>query len=261
VQAPKASCARVYSALLPPNSTAKMATPVSSAVAPLLRSMDGGQEDKKTSVSTPVHDAWPWRIFHALGFATGGTTFIAGTAMYWLPADNAAAALAGGILYTIGSAGFLSVDVLEAFTFKECPLRGNILMSAAGSTCYILGSIGFLPEILNNSNLLGVWGFILGSALIFVSQCWKVARLSAGPNGWPSLKAALANKDVATAIGVEAGACLGALFFLIGTIIYGRPDATDGMINTAIWLWMVGSVAFTTGAAFLSWRHFVMRIT
>lgn len=230
---------------------------MSAATAPLLQDLALRKGDEPIA----WHDTILWRAIHAFGFALGGTTFIAGTAMYWLPADNTAAALAGGVCYILGSLGFLSVDVLEAITFKECPLRANILLSAAGSTLYVIGSVGFLPSILNKSNLLGVWGFILGSALIFVSQCWKVARLSAGPNGRPSIKAAFASKDVATAIGVEAGACFGALFFLIGTAIYGQPSASSDETNDAIWLWMAGSVAFTFGAACLSWRHFVMKVT
>jgi hypothetical protein len=38
-----------------------------------------------------------------------------------------------GVLYTVGSCGFLFVDVLEYFTFDEDAwLRTNIAMSATG---------------------------------------------------------------------------------------------------------------------------------
>lgn len=226
------------------------------------------------------HDTVCWRAVHALGFATGGITFILGTGAYWLPqtplVGNAAA-----ILYIVGSLGFLSVDVLEFFTFTECPLRLNISLSAIGSTAYVVGSAGFLPAVMGWSPAIGIWGFIVGSAFIFVSQCWKVARFATpapSPEDeeeerhwgcakrwcarWPSLRTVFASADTATATGVEFGACLGALGFLVGTGMFEWDDSGTGWWWQAVLiLWMAGSVSFTVGAAFLAYRHFVMRVT
>lgn len=207
-----------------------------------------------------VYDKVWWRLIHALAFATGGLTFIAGTGCLYAPASNTAAALLSAVLYIIGSLGFLTVDVQEFFTFTDCaPLRWNISLSAIGSTLYVLGSIGFIPSVITDSGSgLGVWGFILGSAFIGVSQLWKCVRLSTGESGWPSLATVFASRDTFTATGVEAGAGVGAWFFFGGTILYNMADPN---ISLVLALWMCGSVAFTLGAAFLSFRHFAMRVT
>lgn len=118
-----------------------------------------------------------WRFFHALFFLTGGFTFIVGTAaLYYPDADNDAALSAW--FYIVGSAGFLAVDVTEFFTFTEDKwLRFNISLSMFGSLCYLIGSIGFLPAVFNNTEAVGVWGFIVGSFFIACSQTWKIYRI------------------------------------------------------------------------------------
>lgn len=84
-----------------------------------------------------------------------------------------------GILYTLGSVGFLYVDILEFFTFTDDNwISANIVMSAIGSTFYVIGSVGFLPVFFEVSMTTGLLGFIVGSALIGLSQTWKVLRLS-----------------------------------------------------------------------------------
>lgn len=63
---------------------------------------------------------------------THAAWIVLGTVCYYFP-DWAEGALAAGVLYTLGSCGFLCVDVLEFFTFDEDPwLRVNISMSATG---------------------------------------------------------------------------------------------------------------------------------
>ncbi len=77
-----------------------------------------------------LHDSRIWRFTHALGFALGGTTFIAGTACYYFPSVDPTG-LKSAILYTVGSFGFLFVDVLEFVTYTEDSyLRINISLSA-----------------------------------------------------------------------------------------------------------------------------------
>ncbi len=85
-----------------------------------------------TSIDSPPapQDSTAWRVTHAAGFAIGGTTFIAGTAcLYDTSIDPTG--LKSAVLYTIGSLGFLYVDVLEFVTFTDnIYLRMNISMSA-----------------------------------------------------------------------------------------------------------------------------------
>lgn len=136
-----------------------------------------------------VQDTTWWRFFHALGFATGGTTFIAGTACYYVNPQTDYVDAWAAALYIIGSIGFLSVDVMELFTpaykvrsgpaarvrvgvrgvvsqlglaalascLQACPLRFNILLSAIGSTLYVIGSAGYLPSVLKATEAVGVW--------------------------------------------------------------------------------------------------------
>lgn len=222
-------------------------------------------------------DTFLWRLVHALGFMIGGTTFIAGTACYYWPSSDSLSALAA-VLYTVGSVGFLSVDVLEFITFLSCPLRANISLSAIGSTLYVVGSIGFLPSIMNTTEDVGVWGFIGGSAFIGCSQVWKLIRIgtpvvttSEGDgeeivsDGSPSIRTLVASVDSFTAAGVEGGACLGAWAFFVGTCMYDYSTAEQlfgiQWMNAILDIWMAGSIFFTIGAFFLSYRHFVLRIT
>jgi hypothetical protein len=221
-------------------------------------------DGERGSRRLPLQDRAWWRLVHAAGFATGGLTFIAGTALYYAPDQTTAVGNLAAALYTIGSVGFLSVDVLEFFTpdYTTCPLRANIALSATGSTFYVIGSVGYAPAILAVTEAVGVWGFILGSAFIGVSQTWKVARLASGDDGVPRLRNVLASRDVLTAVGVEAGACAGAWFFLAGTAMYDVSTTTDGgWLAVILGLWLAGSCCFTVGAAFLAYRHFVMRIS
>ncbi len=150
-----------------------------------------------------------WRVVHALAFVVGGATFTAGSSLLLLPTTDGNAV---GVLYTLGSLSFLTVDVLEFFTFTSPRLlRLNILASALGSTAYVIGSIGFIqPVAMTDAGpAVGNWGFIVGSALIGASQLCKVVRI------WRDRD--VENRlDRLTAIGVEGGAGIGAACFLIG---------------------------------------------
>ena len=126
-----------------------------------------------------------WRLAHAADFLLGGTTFIAGTAVLFAPAaallPPGGAALASAALYTLGSLGFLAVDLQELASYsrrEEALLRANISCSAAGSALYVLGSLGYAPALEALSPQLGPAGFIGGSAAIFASQLWKLARIA-----------------------------------------------------------------------------------
>jgi hypothetical protein len=189
-----------------------------------------------------------WRIFHASSFIIGGISFIIGTALLF-PFQSYALSLSSALIYTIGSLGFLFVDLQEFFTFINDPvLRFNIFLSGSGSTAYVLGSIGYIPEVQSFSSTLGVYGFIIGSALIFSSQVWKLYRIGY----WIS-------NDTMTASIVEGGACIGALFFLIGSILVITSTSLNSIIIILV-LWMIGSISFTIGGLTLSYRHFIMNV-
>ncbi len=59
----------------------------------------------------------------------------------WLASAVPNADFWSAFLYTLGSCGFLFVDVQEFFTFDGAVLRLNISLSAIGSTFYVIGSV------------------------------------------------------------------------------------------------------------------------
>ncbi|PRP81540.1 hypothetical protein PROFUN_10902 [Planoprotostelium fungivorum] len=207
--------------------------------------------DELYSQEQKTHDKTWWKVIHALAFLTGGITFVIGTGCYFPYDYNWTLGFKiAGISYTIGSAGFLTVDVLEFFTFTEDRwLRLNIFASATGSLCYLIGSLFFIPELqsLSHGSDVGVWGFILGSAFIAASQFCKVIRI-------------IREKPIdSSAIGVEGGAFLGAAFFLVGTILFrdGLVVASREYVEVLV-LWILGSIFFTVGGIFLTIRHACM---
>lgn len=223
-----------------------------------------------------VYERSWWRILHALSFMVGGALFIVGTVLLFLPTSTYPdAPFQSALLYVIGSCGFLCVDVMEFFTFHECPLRGNILMSAVGSTFYVIGSAGFLPHIYTETSVYGIYGFILGSVIIGTSQTWKTIRLAGEevpqlgndygkkkPTIWVySVRTLFSSKDIFTAAGVEASAGIGAWSFFVGTWLLSIHENSSEWYRIVLYIWVFGSVAFTTGAFFLAYRHFVMKVT
>lgn len=199
----------------------------------------------------PVQDTQSWRILHAGAFLLGGTTFCAGTAVLFPPPTPLLASISAA-LYTLGSLGFLAVDVMEFVTFTSpCLLRSNIALSALGSACYVAGSVGFFPAVYSATAVVGVWGFIVGSALIGVSQLckiWRIAHFAAQEQ---------VAGDAASASGVEGGAAAGAWLFFAGTLLL----LLNGDYFSVLVTWMAGSLAFTLGGVSLALRHFVLRIT
>ena len=210
---------------------------------PLVGGLDSGDSPAPAPL---LQDSPAWRVVHALCFLLGGTTFCAGTAVLY-PAPTPLLATLSAALYTLGSLGFLAVDVLEFFTFTSpCLLRSNIALSALGSACYVAGSIGYFPALLAASPALGVWGFLAGSALIGLSQLFKLRRIASNA-GEQQVRG-----DAATACGVEGGAAAGAWLFFAGTLLgMLSPSAQLAVLG----LWMGGSVAFTVGGVSLAGRH------
>lgn len=95
-----------------------------------------------------------------------------------------------------------------------------------------------------------------------MSQAWKVARIATDPaTGKTALATIARNAENFTACGVEANAGLGAWHFFVGTLMYAHATTPDAWMTAILGIWMAGSVFFTLGAAFLAYRHFVMRIS
>lgn len=201
----------------------------------------------------------------------GGTTFIAGTGLLFPICSIPLCATLSAVLYTVGSLGFLAVDLLETWAFSNapCTLRLNIGLSALGSSLYVFGSVCFLPNVIASApggETFGLAGFLAGSAVIALSQLWKVTRVLQGVCSGTAI-ASNENEDgevkvstfadAITSLGVEGSAGLGALLFLLGSAF----DAANLALAPVLWTWMAGSAAFTSGAVFLFTRHYLLGIT
>jgi hypothetical protein len=211
--------------------------------------MDADYDDAPLLSPSPPEDAPLWRAAHAFSFLLGGTTFIAGTCLLF--STSPLAATLSAALYTLGSLGFLAVDVQEFVTFTvDARLRSNIALSAIGSSLYVAGSVFYFPQLGPGAGgaASGVVLFIAGSAVIAASQAIKVTRL---------LRADPPPPCVASAVGVEASAGVGASLFLIGSLGVGAGWALALILS----LWLIGSIAFTTGGCFLAHRHFVLSLS
>lgn len=219
-----------------------------------------------------VYDTPLWRGLHAGAFCLGGIFFLIGTLLYYpvmyltyLQEDGVVDDMLVwiGWLYTIGSCGFLFVDVQEFFTFTDdLTLRINISCSAFGSTLYIIGSAGFLPSIWALTPYIGLYGFLGGSLAIGCSQTWKLYRILS-THSYP-YKSSTINAAL-----VEGGAMIGGFCFLIGTsMFYHGPvegdvgcEVTCFNYNALMFLWSMGSSFFTLGGLSLAYRHAVMKLT
>ena len=233
-----------------------------------------GQHPVKKEICDQV---W-WRFLHYGGFCMGGITFLIGTLLYYPTIYETAKGNDSGVLtlsvitawlYTIGSAGFLFVDVQEFYTFTDdVMLRTNISCSMVGSFFYLIGSAGFLPVFYNWCPLIGIIGFLAGSLSIGCSQTWKLVRILRSPDE-EGVAPEIASFQRINAACVEGGAMVGGFAFLIGTSLFWKGPiegdteclVTCNNYEIVLALWVIGSLAFTFGGLSLAYRHIVMKIT
>lgn len=228
-----------------------------------------------------------WRLRHTVPYLIGGTTFLLGSVQY-LP--NISNFQLGGWLFTIGSTGFLYADLSEwwmnnrvgcafddeyredyeknlsryyessdTFTGKYQRAENglNFALSAFGSFLYLLGSILFIPSL--NEIVLGTQIFIPGSAVIFISQSWKLYRACRSNPDFPFDKSfSLRNLSAdLPGVCVDAAAGLGGLAYMIGSYLFLPEIAiTDSdVLRAAVWF-IVGGMLFTISGLFIVYRYY-----
>jgi hypothetical protein len=233
-----------------------------------------------------------WRLFHGIHYMIGGLTFLIGSCMYFPSVYHAysSAFTAGGWLFTVGSFFFLLADLQEWWYYRVgCFCYGkyhtsleahaavlfrnphatfigryeraevgiNFFTSVCGSALYLAGSILFIPTF-ENELVLGEWFFIIGSTFIYVSQAWKVYRAGCtNINQQSDRRFHFSNfSNDLSALGVDAFAGIGGVFYFIGTIVfllYFNKSDSDAM-RAAI-LFVCGGTCFTLSGLFLQYRH------
>eukprot|EP01036_Dinobryon_divergens_P024854 gene24854-33341_t len=224
-----------------------------------------------------------WRIFHWITYIIGGLTFTVGSYQYFPSVSNF---VLGGWLFTIGSLGFAIADFNEwwknnrvgcfyyedfedsfertscttfdaADTFKGKFQRAevglNFFLSWTGSTLYLIGSIFFIPSL--NALVTGTYIFIVGSAVIFTAQMWKLTRSMYNIKE-NSYQFANVLEDTPGAI-VDATAGFGGLCYLVGSVIFlPEYDLSDAeTFQAAAWFQVGGCLYLLSGIA-LGYRYF-----
>ena len=132
------------------------------------------------------------------------------------------------------------------------PLVVNLALSALGSAIYVVGSVCFYPSL--DVDIVGEWAFVVGSAVIVLSQAWKVGRIGLG--GGKGFECQNLAVDGGTAFGVEFCAGVGGLGYLVGTWV---SLAGGGEYVIYDW-WMLGGAMFGVSGLFLCYRHLVMGV-
>lgn len=160
-----------------------------------------------------------WKSWHGGNHMFGDICFVFGSFAlfpFLSPYINTAAVSAW--FYTIGSVNIFAAEVTEwlFFTVAGCPylwISLNFFVSVIGSIMYLIGAILFLPMFakIDPGNLL----FIIGSACIFLSQTWKLARTFSEEG--KSLRECYEQDVCIVYMDVFSG--LGGLMYLIGTFI------------------------------------------
>lgn len=225
-----------------------------------------------------------WKTIHCINYLIGGTTFLFGSVCY-LPAYSDY--VSGGWLFTIGSACFLFADLFEwwknnrigcAFDsellssyedhleqggifpkrgtpehdsvywrFKRAEPGINFFTSVAGSQLYLIGSVMFIPDM--DTIVIGTWVFIFGSFIIATAQTWKLYR-----TGWQGLL------DDKAAFGIDFGAGIGGIFYLLGSIYFlPQYDTSDVRTTEAASLFICGGLSFFLSGVCMFFKYFILQ--
>ncbi len=163
------------------------------------------------------------------------------------------------VLYTAGSLGFISVDMLDLQTYTgENFNRGSIICSMMGNMLYTIGSVAFFPGIFYMGRDIGVWSFIVGSVFIMISQLWKIYRIGTEEGGAFNFRRLFRDIDRAAQTCVELNTGIGACFFFVGTSFLLRGHLSPHMHSEVLDMWGIGSTFFVMGSLVLACRNWIL---
>ena len=224
-----------------------------------------------------------WRLFNWSVYIIGGLTFTVGSYQYFPSVSDFGS---GAWLFTIGSLGFTIIDYNEWWKnnrvgcfyyedyedsfertstsnfvsadslhgkFQRAEVGLNSFLSLTGSTLYLIGSVLFFPYF--NSLLAGTYFFIIGSAVIFTAQTWKICRCMYSHKD-KSYHAVNLSVDTPGAI-VDVAAGLGGLCYLVGSVIFlPEYDVSDTETFQAAAWFQVGGLMYLLSGIALGYRYF-----
>lgn len=207
-------------------------------------------------MKSTVENGRVWRMWHGFNYFVGGCTFLLGSlALFPFIGEYIDAGEVSAWLYIIGSFTFLLADITEwlHFTKNNCPYLEysiNFFASVTGSLLYLVGSIYFIPIL--DLAWLGSILFIIGSAVIVLSQGWKLYR-SLSPRE-KSVKELIEEDESGFYVDVFAG--LGGAMYFIGTFVLDWSIFNPNYIIPAATLFSFGGLFFFASALFMQKRYF-----
>jgi hypothetical protein len=182
-------------------------------------------------------------------YVLGAVSFEVGSIVFMPAIANVAI---GGWLFTLGSSAFVAMDLLqlslENVTIGE-QMKPMTVVSFLGSILFLIGSILFIPA---QTVVLGTKLFIVGCGIFTALAGWKLfndklLRLTQGVTLISS-----DNHDH-RALWVTALGGLGAVLFLIGSVLYLPDIDVNRDTDWTAWaFFQVGSTLYTV-SAILSW--------
>lgn len=210
--------------------------------------MTGTQKQQSAKISKDTQST-NWHVRYAFCYCVGGFAFLGGSILFYpaiyvkLGADFAAA-----WLWTLGSAAFLVADLTEWVHVRGgdegCGDTYNSLLSATGSTIYLVGSLLYVPTWINF-----YWGgllYVVGSSVICISQTIRLLRAAIAVTLLADIPAAIA--DFLNLLG-------GFWFLISSTCSIGVRGFCDG--NIVATMYTVGALCFTAASFAMQYRNFV----
>ena len=234
-----------------------------------------------------------WFLVHDINYTMGGLCFIPASCMSFVQVSqqNPLAFTVAGWLFSIGSLCLLLADLQEWWYFRigclfDCKYRGalgankiyvngdrcsalrrrfdrakvgvNIFASACGSALYLVGSIlsipGFETYVRVSQALV-----IAGSIVIYLSQAAKLYRSGCIENEQQTngqFRFRNWSNTVRTVI-ADISAALGAIFYLIGTVLFLAEFNIDQIHqDKASVLYVFGGVGFAVSGIFFVYDDF-----
>jgi hypothetical protein len=242
----------------------------------------------KTGLEYPWILPFWWRVIYIILYMGGSFVITVGSYQY-IPGKGGSLQL-GGILFTVGSFGFVMVDIMEWWTnmrvgcFHYEPFvesyeqqyspnfdaldtyrgrfqraeNGLIAFTAfIGSLFYQIGSIFFIPSFA--LQLEGTYLFIIGSGIVFMAQVWRLRK--AGSRNIENLKDKtfkLTNIPRNIPMFTVTALCCGAGFsYFIGSFYFLPVYDVDTHISYEAGCWfMLGSILDATSSMLIFHKFF-----
>lgn len=231
-----------------------------------------------------------WRILHGVLYIFGAILFSVGSFQYFPDESHQTA---GAVLFIVGSILFVWGDGMEWWTNNRvgCCLYSsfqyvyekkldrryylpknscigkyqraanglNYFLSVVGALAYLLGSIFFVPML--GTTLEATYLFIVGSAIVCISQIWKIWRLGCCSDENPTnCSFSLFNISVSSLL-IKASTGVGGLCYLIGSVYFlPNYDVSDNITYIAALWFTVGSAFYVISAVCLLHSYYVIAI-